>query len=60
MQVIKLFGVKAKWLLTLECILLCLVMTPAMNIAYDGMRLNTSIHRAFWSEYTYIKPKHST
>ena len=51
MQAIQLFGVKAKWFLMLECVLVCLVMTPLVNITYNGMDLSPLGEYIIWSEY---------
>ena len=50
-QAIKLFGVKAKWLLALECVLVCLVLTPLWNVTFNGMRYNVLLDVIFDCEY---------
>ena len=47
---IQLFGVKAKWLLALECVLVCLVLTPLINYMYNGMVFNELLSRTIWGE----------
>ena len=50
MEAIKLFGVKAKCLLALECVLLCLVLTPTLNWTFNGLRLDLLLETSFEGE----------
>lgn len=45
---LKLLGVKAKWFLMLECILIFLVMTPLVHVAYDHIQFNEIIRSVSW------------
>jgi len=47
-RALQLYLVKAKFFLLLECVLICVVMAPIMNIAYNGMRYNSALVQILW------------
>ena len=49
-QAFQLFLVKAKLLLVLECIVVCLIMAPINNATYNGMKLNSGMSQSLWGE----------
>ena len=49
-QALKLLGVKAKWFLILECILIFLAMTPLVHLAYNHIAFNEVIRSISWGK----------
>ena len=48
---LQLFTVKVKWFLVLEMVVICVVMTPFVNVCYNGTVRKIWMEDLLWSEY---------